>query len=109
VIQQADRSILCDLAKQVAEVAALPIQTTRRRQWVRHNSLQTKHPMMLVFPEGAWEAAVRKYIRRALEITQREGCVLEIVLKDTHTCEHRPERFDRWTQIARQEIEHRGT
>ena len=55
VIQQADRSILRDLAKQVAEIAALPIQTTRRRQWVRHNSLQTKHPMMLLFPEGAWE------------------------------------------------------
>ena len=55
MIQRADRSILRDLGKQVAEIAALPIQTTRRGQWVRHNSLQTKHPMMLIFPEGAWE------------------------------------------------------
>ncbi len=55
------------------------------------------------------EVAIRSYIRHALETTQREGCVLEMVLKDTHTCEHRPERFDRWTQIARQEIERLAT
>jgi hypothetical protein len=30
--------------------------------------------------------------------------VLDMILKDTHTCEHLPERFDRWTQIAREEV-----
>jgi hypothetical protein len=25
-----------------------------------------------------------------------------MVLKDTHTCEHHPERFDHWLQIARE-------
>ena len=55
------------------------------------------------------EVAIRSYIRHALEVTQREGCVLEMVLKDTHTCEHHPERFDRWTQIAREEIGRLGT
>jgi len=49
------------------------------------------------------EEAVRHYLRQALEVTR--GCVLEIILKDTHTCEHHPERFDRWSQIARQEVE----
>jgi len=27
---------------------------------------------------------------------------MEIILKDTHTCEHHPERFDRWLAIARE-------
>jgi len=49
------------------------------------------------------EEAVRAYIRRALAATR--GCVLEIILKDTHTCEGHPERFDRWCRIAREEVE----
>jgi hypothetical protein len=28
-----------------------------------------------------------------------------MILKDTHTCEHHPERFDRWARIAREEVE----
>ena len=43
-------------------------------------------------------------IRRALEISQAHACVLEMILKDTHTCEFHPERFDIWTQVAREEI-----
>lgn len=31
-----------------------------------------------------------------------------IILKDTHTCEHRPERFDRWTRIARDLVDERA-
>ncbi len=60
------------------------------------------HPAHLVgqFDEGA----IREYIRDTIETTQKHGCVLEIILKDTHTCEHHPERFDRWTQIAREEV-----
>jgi hypothetical protein len=27
---------------------------------------------------------------------------MEMVLKDTHTCEHHPERFTVWTEIAQQ-------
>ncbi len=47
---------------------------------------------------------VRAYIRRTLEVCKAHGCFLEIILKDTHTCEHHPERFDAWTRIAREEI-----
>jgi hypothetical protein len=50
------------------------------------------------------EQAIRGYIRHTIEVAQANGCILEMVLKDTHTCEHHPERFDRWTQIARQEV-----
>ncbi len=43
---------------------------------------------------------IRDYIRHTLEVTR--GCIVEMILKDTHTCEHHPERFTLWTQIARE-------
>ena len=46
---------------------------------------------------------IRDYIRHALDVTK--GSVLEMILKDTHTCEHHPERFDEWTRIARELID----
>jgi hypothetical protein len=48
------------------------------------------------------EERIRAYLRHAVEATQANGCVMEMILKDTHTCEHRPERFDRWLAIARE-------
>jgi hypothetical protein len=49
-----DQLLLRDLAKQVAEIAALPEMARRRQLWVEHNSLRSTAPVMLVFPEGAW-------------------------------------------------------
>ena len=43
---------------------------------------------------------VRDYIRNAIKAA--DGCILEIILKDTHTCNNRPERFDRWARTAQQ-------
>ncbi len=58
-------------------------------------------PSMLI---GDFEPQkIRSYISYALEVTR--GCILEMILKDTHTCEHHPERFDIWTQVAREAIE----
>jgi hypothetical protein len=48
------------------------------------------------------EDRVRSYIRHAVAVTQANDCVMEMILKDTHTCEHHPERFDRWVAIARE-------
>ena len=45
---------------------------------------------------------IRAYIRHTLDVCRANGCVVEMVLKDTHTCEHHPERFDEWTRIARE-------
>ena len=60
------------------------------------------HPAHLV---GDFDTtAIRKYVRHTLEATKAGGCVLELVLKDTHTCDNHPERFDEWTRIAREEI-----
>ncbi|MBN1808304.1 MAG: hypothetical protein JW909_04495 [Planctomycetes bacterium] len=46
------------------------------------------------------ENAVRSYVQHAADAARANGCVLEMVLKDTHTCENRPERFTRWLRIA---------
>jgi hypothetical protein len=54
MISQADRLILRDLAKRVAEIAALPEMAEKRALWKRHNRLQPMRPLVLVFPEGSW-------------------------------------------------------
>ena len=52
---------------------------------------------------GAFNAPlVRDYLRRGVTAARTHGCVLEMALLDTHTCEHHPERFDQWSQIARE-------
>jgi hypothetical protein len=51
------------------------------------------------------ETRIREYLRDGIGVACANGCVLEIILKDTATCQHQPERFDRWLEIARQEIE----
>jgi len=46
---------------------------------------------------------IRDYIGHTIDAAK--GCALEMILKDTHTCENHPERFDRWSQIARELVE----
>ncbi|HUS47899.1 MAG TPA: hypothetical protein VM098_07260 [Phycisphaerae bacterium] len=59
------------------------------------------HPAHLA---GRFDAdMIRRYIRHTLEVTR--GCVIEMILKDTHTCDNHPERFDEWTKIARALVE----
>ncbi|MFH1708797.1 MAG: hypothetical protein ABIF71_12895 [Planctomycetota bacterium] len=210
-ITSSERATLRDLARRVADIAADPVMAARRAAWTAHNALRSKYPMMLVFPEGAWQEIlpelrlvcadeqvrtvernlrrrihgfaefvmayekrllapfgltgygccedlsrkldsvctiphirrisiapsadvarsaealsggyilswkpqpsqlvgtfnsrmVRDYIRAAVRAAAAHGCVLEMILKDTHTCENRPERFDEWTRIARDVI-----
>lgn len=47
---------------------------------------------------------IRLYVRKTLKKTQEEGNYLEIVLKDTHTVEDHPERFEIFRQVVREEI-----
>lgn len=49
------------------------------------------------------EDRVRAYIKHTIDASA--DCVLEMILKDTHTCENHPERFTRWTAIARELVE----
>lgn len=47
----------------------------------------------------------REYIQHTLDVTQANGCIVEMILKDTHTCENHPERFTRWTDIAQEVVQ----
>jgi hypothetical protein len=46
---------------------------------------------------------VRRLIRDDLEKTR--GCVVELVMKDTHTCLNQPQRMSDWVRIAIEEAE----
>lgn len=46
---------------------------------------------------------IGRYIRHTLDAAQ--DCVPEIILKDTRTCRHHPERFDQRTRIAPERID----
>lgn len=49
-----ERDLLRELARRVAEIAALPAQQEKRRLWTAHNRLRGERPMVLCYPEGAW-------------------------------------------------------
>ncbi len=44
--------------------------------------------------------AIRRTVREVLDAAQ--GCHVEMILKDTHTCEHHPERLAAWVDIAQE-------
>ena len=46
---------------------------------------------------------IRADIRRTLEIAGQ--CPLEIIMKDTHTVQHEPDRITRWVRIALEEVD----
>ena len=67
----------------------------------RHVFSWKPNPTCVVNPYDAdW---TRREIRRTLEIAR--GCVVEMILKDTHTCDGRPERMSEWVRIASEEAE----
>lgn len=51
---------------------------------------------------------IRSYLRENLAECRKAGCNFEVILKDTHSCEGHPERFDNWCRIAREEINRLG-
>lgn len=53
-VNEHDKTTVRDLAKRVAEIAALPEMTELRDIWKRHHGLERVRPMILVFPENSW-------------------------------------------------------
>lgn len=45
-----------------------------------------------------YEEVIRRSIAETLQAAS--GCVLEMILKDTHTCNHEPERLETWVRTA---------
>ena len=48
---------------------------------------------------------VYEYIKEVVTVGKKNGCKIEIILKDTHTCENHPERFIQWLEAAREAID----
>ena len=57
----------------------------------------------IVAGEGWDPEAVRQGLREFLRLTK--GCVVEIIMKDTHTCRSQPQRMWEWTRIAKEMVE----
>jgi hypothetical protein len=53
-LNQRDRLILRELAKQVAELAARPVEKEKRELWYRHNALESTRPLVFCDPENGW-------------------------------------------------------
>jgi len=51
------------------------------------------------------DEAVRQDLVRGLRIARESGCIVEVILKDTHTVRGEPDRISRWVRIARQAVE----
>lgn len=61
------------------------------------------HPACLV---GQFQPErIRRTLREAIALARHHDAALEIILKDTHTCEGHPERFTEWARICREEVE----
>jgi hypothetical protein len=100
-----------DLSRKLDDVLAIPhIRRISISPWANVDICAPKlkgdyifswkpNPAHLV---GGFDAeAIRGYIRHTLDVARANGCVLEIVLKDTQTVDFDLDRFDRWVHICR--------
>ncbi|MCD8139042.1 MAG: hypothetical protein LUE17_04555 [Planctomycetaceae bacterium] len=58
VFADAEKAVLRDLAKQVADLAARPEQAERRIAWTAHNDLKSDRPLVFCDPEFGWNEIV---------------------------------------------------
>jgi hypothetical protein len=107
-----------DLTRKLDDVCAVPnMRRVSISPWADVDAAATRlkgdyifswkpKPSMLV---GRFDPdPVESYIRHTVEVAAEHGCVLEMILKDTHTCQGHPERFDAWTKIARRVVDEAG-
>ena len=74
-IQPTNREILRQLAGQVAELAARPLETEKRDLWLRHNALEATRPVIFCDPENGWNEIIR---REHLDVHGRTGVRLGV-------------------------------
>ena len=53
-ISDRDKELLRTLAKKVAEIAARPIESEKRKLWYQHNDLGDTRPLIFCDPENGW-------------------------------------------------------
>ncbi|MFZ5967536.1 MAG: hypothetical protein ACOYVK_10230 [Bacillota bacterium] len=90
-----DKSVLRELAKEVAEIAARPIMTEKKKLWTRHNKLENTRPPILCDPENGWnEIILDKDIQCENSIARHWECYLRKLIfwgnqmKDDYVIEH---------------------
>ena len=60
-----DKSVLRELAKQIREIASNPVNNERKiQEWKDHISLNGKKPMVFVHPDGSWPEILSMFPRR---------------------------------------------
>jgi hypothetical protein len=58
ITEQRDRMILRDLASEVAELAARPVEDQKKALWYEHNSLKPTRPLIFCDPENGWNEII---------------------------------------------------
>jgi hypothetical protein len=101
-----------DLTRKMADVLTIPnlrrisvapfADLARSAEQIGTRCIVSWKPLPVHLVGSFDEAMVRRYIQDAKDCTR--GNVVEMILKDTHTCEGHPERFERWTRIASEVI-----
>ena len=61
-------------------------------------------PFLVSSPDFSQDA-LRTYFRRYLPVLKEEGCHVEMILADTHTCHNEPQRFPIWVRLAREAVQ----
>ena len=81
-----DRHVIRELAKEVAEISALPIMEERKHLWTLHNSLKPCRPLILIFPQGSWRELIRA---EDLTCVDEEARNIELaLLREIYTFHH---------------------
>jgi len=70
-VSERDRTILRDLAKRVAEIAAMPEQAEKARLWTACNDLKPERPM--IYADQFWRDADRAWLALACEDAALHG------------------------------------
>jgi len=66
-VSQKDRTILRDLAKRVAEIAALAEQTGKARLWTACNDLHSERAVVYADPQGGWRELDAAWMKSGCE------------------------------------------
>ena len=89
VINKADKKILRELARSVAEIAARPEQDRKRKLWEKHNDLVQTLPLVFCDPELAWYEIIpasllqcRGRLARIWEFRLRKEIYWAMTIKD---------------------------
>jgi len=98
----------CDLVLNIPHIRRISISpftnVARSAPRIGNRAIYSWKPRPMDLVGHFHSERIRSYLRDHLAECRRAGCQTEVILKDTHTCEGHPERFDDWCRIAREEI-----